>query len=120
MTSTLLSLVAISAAHAAPWGYELDCGNCPIGGATLVIHLAAADGTEFTTGKITLAANPTPAGTQAILFGAIEDSGFVVTLNGPGKVVVFGPHGRTVKSVKFEADTWTPVVRRVVATPPKK
>lgn len=108
----LLALATTSTVAALPQGYVIDCRSCPaeVKRVHLVVHLVAQDGTKFTTGKMWFPSDPTSA--QTILIAGIEDSGFVVRKGEGDRVIIFGPKGQSVKSIKFESAEWMPVYRR--------
>jgi hypothetical protein len=54
-----------------------------------------------------------PGVAQDVLMAAIEDSGFTVRRGERDTVIVFGPKGKSLKSIKFESAEWVPVHQRV-------
>jgi hypothetical protein len=101
-------------------GYIVDCSSWPGGmKLKLTIHLELTDGTKFETGRIEY--GPTADSPLGGIYSAIEDSEWNVTIGPKETVLVFGPPGVGVKSIKFDSTGWTPKLKRVFGpAPPAK
>ena len=115
-----MHLIAAAILSSAPLGVEIDCRSWPGGiRATVTMTLVAADGREFS-GSVILSPTSEPLDVQIILLAVMDGQGWDVRKGPNLKVIILGPKGQGLKSVKFKSEVWTPAYKRILAVPPPK